>query len=611
MAQEVDSRIIKKIEQLTRRGITNVREVKVHLEEFVDSEIVASLTQHPSKRDRRFRPTLMDIRNCIQRTLIKERYDKLDQVNLEKTINGWGEEKGSFFLRTSEGHSNNTVSSSYTDSDDDYVNNDGLEMTNGTETINKGFLYVHQNIHQKRLLNKYGNDMFLIDATYKTTKYALPLFQIAVKTNVNYQVVATFITENERKSSIKEALSIIQKWNPNWSPRIVMTDFCESEINACRETFHGELLVYLCDFHVHQAWDRWLRNSDHNVPKEIRTELKNKMLAIAHARRGPVGKEVEYVDEAITQLTTMDLWKSNEKLQNWFSKKWLANKMMWARAFRTNQCNVVINTNNGVEAQHRLLKYTYLKRQRGRSLSSMVKVMVEDYLPDMAENYDVQNLMYSGKRKVYSDDIPSFLHHRPRTFIQSCLEKMHDALNFYSDDVIREGQLTFMVRSERNTDNTYRVDFTEPLCECEYWELYLWPCKHMFAVWNLIPQTSWDSLPQFYRQNKYLTLDLPDGADIDTNPPTTATSLGSMGIRHKLLKSNPKANIVLEETSINTPNGTEVREMCKEIMDISYNCPANTMPWNKITERLRDILSDLNKAMRREEGLPLGNEYRK
>ena len=42
------------------------------------------------------------------------------------------------------------------------------------------------------LLNTYGN-MVLLDATYKTTKYALPLFMLAVSTNVKYVHIAEFI----------------------------------------------------------------------------------------------------------------------------------------------------------------------------------------------------------------------------------------------------------------------------------------------------------------------------------------------------------------------------------------------------------------------------------
>jgi len=43
----------------------------------------------------------------------------------------------------------------------------------------------------------YGNTITLIDATYKTTKYELPLFNVSTKTNVGYSVIATFVIHHE------------------------------------------------------------------------------------------------------------------------------------------------------------------------------------------------------------------------------------------------------------------------------------------------------------------------------------------------------------------------------------------------------------------------------
>ena len=81
--------------------------------------------------------------------------------------------------------------------------------------------------------------MLLLYATYKTTRYVLPLFFLVVKTNVDYQIVGTFITENETKRTIKEALNKFKEWNPSTSPKFCMTDYCNEEIEALEETFVG------------------------------------------------------------------------------------------------------------------------------------------------------------------------------------------------------------------------------------------------------------------------------------------------------------------------------------------------------------------------------------
>ena len=70
-------------------------------------------------------------------------------------------------------------------------------------------LYVHQEPWQQQLLKCYGNTISLMDATYKTTKYELALFFIAVKTNVGYSVVGEFVLQSETADQISEALPIL------------------------------------------------------------------------------------------------------------------------------------------------------------------------------------------------------------------------------------------------------------------------------------------------------------------------------------------------------------------------------------------------------------------
>ena len=79
--------------------------------------------------------------------------------------------------------------------------------------------------------------MLLLDPTYEATRYVLPLFFLVVKTNFDYQIVGTFITENETKRAIKEVLTKLKEWNLSTSPNFCMTDYCNEEIEALEETF--------------------------------------------------------------------------------------------------------------------------------------------------------------------------------------------------------------------------------------------------------------------------------------------------------------------------------------------------------------------------------------
>lgn len=110
----------------------------------------------------------------------------------------------------------------YNDICEEAPEKDSVEEDNDAEGIKltsplswQKFLLVHQTSWQRRLLGKYGNDICLVYAICKTTRYSLPLFFLAVKTNVNYQVVATFVMQDEGTETTKEALEIIKEWNPD------------------------------------------------------------------------------------------------------------------------------------------------------------------------------------------------------------------------------------------------------------------------------------------------------------------------------------------------------------------------------------------------------------
>lgn len=74
--------------------------------------------------------------------------------------------------------------------------------------------------------------MCMMDATYRTTKYAFTLFFLCVRTNVRYQVVGSFVIQYENTSSIEETLHVFKKWNPTWKPSFFMVDFAEEEAQA-------------------------------------------------------------------------------------------------------------------------------------------------------------------------------------------------------------------------------------------------------------------------------------------------------------------------------------------------------------------------------------------
>ena len=112
------------------------------------------------------------------------------------------------------------------------------EVITTVEKQQERLLFIHQTVWQSRLLSRYGQELAFLDATHKTTKYSFPLFFVAVKTNVDYIIVASFIVQDETTASITEASSILRQWDPEWKPRHMMTDFQFLTFNLHETNLH-------------------------------------------------------------------------------------------------------------------------------------------------------------------------------------------------------------------------------------------------------------------------------------------------------------------------------------------------------------------------------------
>ena len=236
LAQKIHPKLVEKIYQLVSEGVVSVPEMKRALEHFVKHELCQ--IKPPDPNDCAYYPSNTDIKNHMYCAKTKLQLSKFDQENLTLKIQQWKQltPDSLFFFCPFKRKPVEQVM--------DDVNATAAEVNEFDQCL----LFIHQEKWQKELLLKYGNVICLMDATYKTTKYELPLFFICVKTNVGYSIVAEFITQFETTSHIEEALNMLKKWNPAWHPSQFMCDYSESEISALRGSFPG-VKVYLCDFH--------------------------------------------------------------------------------------------------------------------------------------------------------------------------------------------------------------------------------------------------------------------------------------------------------------------------------------------------------------------------
>ncbi|XP_062603784.1 calcium-responsive transcription factor-like [Saccostrea cucullata] len=162
--QPVDKVIKKKIQCLMDEGVTKVAEMKRHLKSFSKKDLGKTSTQN-----RRFYPLDKDIRNVMDSYKNQTRFSKDDKENLEQLLEKYKSmnEKDSFYLYISE---------------------------------TEDFLFVGQTEWQKRLLNIYGQEICLLDATYKTTKYDLPAFLYVSTPMLVTLLLAASLLQMKRRS---------------------------------------------------------------------------------------------------------------------------------------------------------------------------------------------------------------------------------------------------------------------------------------------------------------------------------------------------------------------------------------------------------------------------
>ena len=219
----MDKRIINKVQELVKEGVRNANEMKRFLSFYVEKELFTD-EYKPHYTDRKYYPSKQDIMMCMYRAATRLRFSKFDQENLSALVQAWQSSNPSdnFFFR---GCYNDNSSS-------------------------QKFLFVHQNRNMRRLMLRYGNNLSLLDATYRTTLYVVPLFLVVTKTNVDYQPIGVFAMQDEMTSSIQEAISILKSWCPQWSPKVFFVDYCKEEIGAIENIFISKDFVdsYVLNF---------------------------------------------------------------------------------------------------------------------------------------------------------------------------------------------------------------------------------------------------------------------------------------------------------------------------------------------------------------------------
>nr|XP_020447011.1 COP9 signalosome complex subunit 9 isoform X1 [Monopterus albus]XP_020447012.1 COP9 signalosome complex subunit 9 isoform X1 [Monopterus albus] len=457
-------RVEERIKELLKQGVTSVSEMCRRVREFVKGNLVKGEKPPPVARYRYY--TLhQNLRNIMKSAWDAVLHSGSDQEKLQILAQTWTEtDPGDIFVRP--------------------------------HCASEGFLLCYQSKWQQRLLHLYGQHCCLLDAAFKLTRHELPLFFLWVRTNVCYVVAAVFVVQHETKEAVSEALHVLKTWNEGWSPGYFMVDFSMAEINAVESVF-TDCKAVLCDFHREKAWLEWMKNVDHGVL--------NQDEALASLKRiAAVGTLQEY-KQAFKQLQESEEWTRNPLFQTWLQTTWLPEEKRWASVFREEALQNFITTNNGLERLNETFQYRPLKNCKTSTMSEIMTVIVNDFIPQWQKKYTQLNIQYSSGYK-HSDSIHNFLHNRPCDMVMHILDRMTADLG--PDSITEMSYGTFKVTSESDREShvvTLGSSSTLPSCTCEDWKRNRLPCKHFCAGFKA--GWTWDVLCPQYRDNPLFTLD--------------------------------------------------------------------------------------------------------
>ena len=155
---------------------------------------------------------------------------------------------------------------------------------------NSASMMVVMTEEQKRMLGRYGR-VTCVDATYRVVQWGLPFFLLVVVDEHHESFpVAYFMVAEETDISIVEVFVRIKGLVPKWDPGVFIMDKSDAEIGAVKKVFPNAVII-LCEFHVKQAWLRWLKTSANGVPKEVVNIIYKALCEVMKASSTRVAKQ--------------------------------------------------------------------------------------------------------------------------------------------------------------------------------------------------------------------------------------------------------------------------------------------------------------------------------
>ena len=192
------------------------------------------------------------------------------------------------------------------------------------------------------------------------------------------------LARDEKELTLMKALKMLHKIFPerafygNAGPSVIMTDNCDELRNALQKRFPDSCLL-LCIFHILQQVWCWLYDQLHNIRADDRVEIMKNFRQILYCET-----EVE-LQKMCDQFLNSNLIKKYGNALIYFSDLFLS-KQEWAVCYRNNSLLRGPNTNNFVEAQFLVIKYSILRHQRQFN----VNMLLDELFSEFEEHFKIK-----------------------------------------------------------------------------------------------------------------------------------------------------------------------------------------------------------------------------
>ncbi|GJE88758.1 MULE and SWIM domain-containing protein [Phanerochaete sordida] len=318
------------------------------------------------------------------------------------------------------------------------------------------FVLCIQTDRQREIFKKYGAPFAAIDGTHNTTQYKnINLYTILVRDRYGHGIpVAWMLASSGTQETLDFYLRTFRQANPGISPKWLMTDCDQAQINALRAQF-PDATILLCWWHVLHAWQQ------HFVTTAFPDlwQLLKQWIRISDES----GFEAHWAK--IRQ-------EAPQSFIEYLELYWLPRREMWSAMHRKNRDIFEKNdTNMLLEAYHHVLKGMFLEHKRNRRVDNLIYTLITHVLPHYYLRLSRQEHGFEG------DDLE----------LQERRAAALKALSILRESISSTGEAVFSVASQSTPGTRYSVNLDDYTCSCPAYPLVSF-CKHIAAVQAYFPE---------------------------------------------------------------------------------------------------------------------------